>query len=508
MKRKRTRILMSFCTDWYWYDVAKNLSTQLDLAYLVSRPAAIQSRAAKELKTTVVLNQNTLEYPFLVDELNKGNTTQLSQSLLESLNWAELEFLAISDRVSFFPLTVRRRRAIFKSLVQFWYTFLKKEKLDAIFLTDTPHVGFDTVLFAVATTCFKIPVVSLRRPFIRDRMLLVSDYRSHLPKVPTTYKKTANKKELNTLIGAELIADVLSENPWQKKDALISHAAIKQPSLLSFLIARVTVLINPLKWYSYVNSLFSPSTYGAFNFNNGTIKLVEKICGLYHRYSCIQLKKHYDTIAHDFKLPTSHKYIYFPLHLQPERSTIPEGGIFEDQRLAIEILAQAIPNNWRIVVKEHPRQINLFDFQKHTFRTRRDYDELKKIDGVIFCPLTVSQTELIAQAECTATITGTGGWESLLANKPSLVFGNAWYSGCQSCFSVSSLDQVKHALSQLKNKSQKIVELDLLRFLAYYRNDLIVGSNAKEFALQSPRKYQHLVENMTKSVTEHIQNRL
>ena len=53
-------------------------------------------------------------------------------------------------------------------------------------------------------------------------------------------------------------------------------------------------------------------------------------------------------------------FLLFALHFQPERSTMPEGGIFNDQILALKLLSQNIPDNFIIYVKEHPRQFDIF----------------------------------------------------------------------------------------------------------------------------------------------------
>ena len=56
------------------------------------------------------------------------------------------------------------------------------------------------------------------------------------------------------------------------------------------------------------------------------------------------------------KIDLSQKYIYVPLHNQPEMSTSALGGRYRDQALIIESLARDMPDDWKIFVKENPRQ--------------------------------------------------------------------------------------------------------------------------------------------------------
>lgn len=498
------RILMSFCTDRYWYDVAKSLiESGVNIDFLVSRPPQIQALARKELKNTTVINQDTLEYPSQIRKLNEKNPIILTSTILSQLRECESEFLNITDRLAFFPLTVARRREIFKELVKYWYYFLSLHKLDAIFFTDTPHVGFDTVLFAVAKIFFNLPIVSVRRPFIRDRMLLVSDYRKYLPKVPESYLIAGTKKEIQIIVGPDLITDVYGENPWQKEDRQINQSIQHSRSRFSALFQLIR-RANLFMVYAYLKSLFEMSRYGGFNYNDGQLKLIEKLCGIFHRYHLRKQRCLYDELAAKLIWPIRRKYIYFPLHLQPERSTMPEGGIFEDQLLVLEILHESLPKGWIIIVKEHPRQFQKHDFQKHSFRSLEFYRKIASFSSVYLCPMHIPQGELIEGAQLTATITGTGGWESLMVNKPTFIFGNAWYGSCQSSYLVDSPKSAYDALKAVRKKNKLQVELDVLRFLAYYRNRLVVASNAKKYANQSPRLYNVLVKNMAIAVKDKI----
>ena len=59
---------------------------------------------------------------------------------------------------------------------------------------------------------------------------------------------------------------------------------------------------------------------------------------------------------HWAEIPGREKYVYFPLHFQPEASTSAKGHVFVDQREAVALVAASLPPNWLLVVKEHPHQ--------------------------------------------------------------------------------------------------------------------------------------------------------
>jgi hypothetical protein len=121
------------------------------------------------------------------------------------------------------------------------------------------------------------------------------------------------------------------------------------------------------------------------------------------------------------------KFVYVPLHNQPEMSTQSLGGLFRDQVLLIEAVARSLPKGWKIYVKDNPRQ-------GAYARGPMFFHRLTRIDGVQLVPLDTSTYELSSRAQLTATVCGTAGWEALRKGKSVLVFGGAWYKSFPGVF--------------------------------------------------------------------------
>ncbi|MEO9576109.1 MAG: hypothetical protein ABJ263_15595 [Tateyamaria sp.] len=117
------------------------------------------------------------------------------------------------------------------------------------------------------------------------------------------------------------------------------------------------------------------------------------------------------------------KFVYFPLHFQPELSTVPQGGIFGDQALAIEMLSAALPSDVSIAVKENPKQ-GAFH-RESTFGAR-----LKQLRNVVVLHPSMSNEILEDKCLGVAVVTGTAGWEAVRDRRPCICFGNAWYRDC------------------------------------------------------------------------------
>lgn len=137
----------------------------------------------------------------------------------------------------------------------------------------------------------------------------------------------------------------------------------------------------------------------------------------------------------------SQKYVYFPLQLQPEMTTSMLGGdIYSDQILALEVLHSFIPDDWKIYVKENPKQ---------TPRQRSCwfYQRLRTLEKVEYLDVCVSSSRLIEASQFVSAITGTAGWEALLARKGVLGFGYAWYNALPGVFHVDESPNLEDILN-------------------------------------------------------------
>jgi hypothetical protein len=145
----------------------------------------------------------------------------------------------------------------------------------------------------------------------------------------------------------------------------------------------------------------------------------------YYQYKGSSLIKHYQKITQNEGEIYNNKFVYFPLHFQPEATTCPAGGIYSDQLLAIKELRKNLDNNILIYVKEHPAYLNKSNHASYgEYRTREFYDEIMKINGVFLVGFGNDSHNLIQHSFFTATVTGSIILESLKYNRYCIVFGN------------------------------------------------------------------------------------
>ena len=151
----------------------------------------------------------------------------------------------------------------------------------------------------------------------------------------------------------------------------------------------------------------------------------------YYRY---KLKKEYgkNLKQSSNKIDLNKPFVYFGLHMQPEKTTSSFGGKYSDQALALEHLSSILPEGWSIYVKENPKQT-------YFMRNPEFFRRLERIPNLEFVSPTYNTYDLIKNAKVCATITGTMGWESITGGKPVVIFGwGAWYRTLPGVFSFSS----------------------------------------------------------------------
>ncbi len=124
----------------------------------------------------------------------------------------------------------------------------------------------------------------------------------------------------------------------------------------------------------------------------------------------------------DIKELNEFKYVYFPLHMQPEATTMTCAPFYLNQIFVAETLSKSLPMDYRLVIKEHPNM-----FGKNTILF---YKQLKELPNVILLHPSIDSKELIKKSKMIFTITGTVGLEGLILKKPVITVGNVFFNNC------------------------------------------------------------------------------
>lgn len=146
----------------------------------------------------------------------------------------------------------------------------------------------------------------------------------------------------------------------------------------------------------------------------------------------------------------SRPYIYVALQCQPERQACPNGGVFANQGLVVDMLAKLVPKGWHLYVKEHVSQFN--DYQRpERGRTESLYRDIAALPNASLVPLSVNSFDLIDNARAVATVSGSVGWEAVVRGRPALLFGHGWYRGCEGVFYTPTVAACRQALATIED---------------------------------------------------------
>lgn len=121
-------------------------------------------------------------------------------------------------------------------------------------------------------------------------------------------------------------------------------------------------------------------------------------------------------------------YIYYSIHLEPEAAIIGR-TILESQLTIIKMLANALPDGWKLYVKEHPHQLMLNNEENsyfinniEFFKNKIFYEEILKLPNTFIVSLDMHPKDLIVNSRAVATMSGTVTLEAAKYNKFAILF--------------------------------------------------------------------------------------
>lgn len=143
------------------------------------------------------------------------------------------------------------------------------------------------------------------------------------------------------------------------------------------------------------------------------------------------------------------EYVYFPLHLIPESTTLNKSPFYPNELSVIEAVSKALPVGWKLYVKEHGAMIGE--------RPLSFYVKLKKLTNVKLVRLDCynDPKPWILKSKGVITLSGTSAFEASLCGKPSLMFGNAYFEILDNITKVKSFEELPLLINNFKTYQQK-----------------------------------------------------
>lgn len=184
-------------------------------------------------------------------------------------------------------------------------------------------------------------------------------------------------------------------------------------------------------------------------------------------------------------------FVYYPLHLDPEASTMYLSPDYTDQHAVLEALSKQRPLNQDIIVKENPFMLGR--------RPKGYYEFIQNLPGVYIADPAIAGIELVQKCSSVLTLTSTTAWEAMLLGKPSVVLGAfpflRFEGNITPCASLNTIGEALRAAYS----APAVNDEDIVRFLSliyeesFGFNSTVFWGNVDD---ETVKQNHDVVENM------------
>jgi hypothetical protein len=482
-------------------DIAKALKEKgMEIVYWTGGKAEFDefSQETKDFPNTVFHNYFDALQAKPAPAMDLSQFRPVSQDVIDKLSKYEAQILVMMSRMDFEGMSIEARRNLYHQYVDYWYNVLTILKPDALIFSDIPHTIFNTIIYNIAKLLNIRTVLTRRVNGLLEHVIVFEDFRNY-QELKDAYHDLQKKDFGLEDLPEDLKQYYLDQSKPGANLTTFFQRFMTRKAKDAEALPRFTSIIKNIK-----NATFFKTTKSYFKMMFGQKRYITLEKQYYSGWAIKKKDYRLNKIRQSFKqeyldlqspADFSKKFVYLPLHFQPECSTNPMGGVFDDQILMINILSAALPKDWFIYVKEH--SIQWKGSRAHIGRYQGYYQQIAKLENVKLLPADTPPNELIEKSQAIATITGTAGWEGLMKLKPVLVFGYIWYMDCNGAFRVDDFDSCQKAFTKIADGYQPSAK-DIIKFLGATEKVSLKGYLKSRYSDESKINYEDNLKNITK----------
>ncbi|MDB4192550.1 hypothetical protein N9599_00030 [Candidatus Pelagibacter sp.] len=366
--------------------------------------------------------------------------------------------------------------------VAYWFNFIKNKRINLIFHLESPHRIFDFIIYLIAKY-LKIPNLWFRDPNLDGKYLIEWDYFKSPSNLRETYikkikQKIRHKKNINNKLNKKYVNFIKKEQIFFNPNKITIRNKPNFKGKIGFFKFYFDYLFSYK--HPITNSEFKQIKIKNRNFNCKIIGFNYLFWSFTNILKTLIIKIYYKLISH--KGIIKKNFCIYYMSYQPEATSYPDAWDMHDQSKNIDLLIKNIPKDYQLAIKEHPTQLNLtssFFYKNPQIRQIKFYRKIsdKYKDRVIFLDEKFDFNTSKNTPKFTATINGTIGLESVIKGIPAIIFGHAWYQGCEGTFCIRNIKDLKKLFISNKfktvNKKKVNFFIDLAHNLAlpfYYKD--------------------------------------
>jgi hypothetical protein len=429
MKNSYDRFLIAF-------DNSKSINLGYDLAKLWNSELAVIIHNESSNNETLFVNNTEVKL------IGSGYNLQFKNSRLPKGEKIDLDnneknnCIKIIERYKF-----QYDRLLFKSkhydelisdLIDYSYTIIKENLVELVILPEIPHQKLDYFIYLVSKKLKISQLFISTLPAVnyhRSTMFLSDEYNSFGSKFKELLAITINEKLKLDDIRESHIIDYYYAFKRIENILYPRIATVNTPSNMVRLKEAFSRFIN----YSYYSGIRQTLIKIIFS-------LIRLLSISYHKFNSIWIMRFY--IKKSVKnISDYEKYVYYPLHFQPEATTVPAGNYYSDQIKVINYLNDNLPDNIIIIVKEHPAYLLDKTIPISLSRSLDFYKSILNKPKFRLVDINTDSYSLIKNSIAVATVTGTVSFEALPFNIPSLNFGESRYNALPNALPILKINK-------------------------------------------------------------------
>ena len=480
----KKRVLYHVNASTEWIDIAKKLKENngWEPVYWVTDPS-YKGKLKEEFPNIIyhhICDALRGVYPDTFHDVKYPLDKEIIHAFLEHEKIA----LKMMDRQDpYQSITYHERKRLYYNQLMYWFFILKKLSVDVSISMESPHFLSDYICYAVCKYlkiqtvmfgCTQISGVMFPKTSIEDipTIRIVPEDIDH---ISNSKKKSELIKNYIHNVSGEYRNAIPRDMKRQIKIDKLERNKYKK------LIKRIYKLFYINKWPIYLqNNIFSLGKVNRNSYFKRSGYLIEESAmtnyelrrlGSKKKKKIDKIKRIYNNMCQEVSFDK--KYLYFPLQYQPERTSSPEGDIYVDQWLVVNMISCLLPKGWNLYVKEHPSQF-MFARNAYMGRTIDFYKDINKFKNVKMVDSKINPFKLIDNAEAVVTLTGTSGLEAILRGIPALVFGYAVYRNYPGVFYTTTTSACKDALKKIEN-GFKVNSKEAESYLLGLENKCVIG---------------------------------
>ena len=424
-----------------WKDVSKKLHERFSVKPVYWICSSSFKKDIEDVYPDIMYHETTdANRGIFLEKIQQNN--YLSRKTILEYAEIEREFYTMINRHDLDgSFSYEERKRLYYLQINYWLNVIDQLNVNLLVLSETPHSLSHFIIYKL---CKKKGIRTIMLSYTNiPGTLYAKESFEDVPYIPIESKDT---EKLSALMDENIEKLSITEGlPWymrrQKQLFFRAGIVIRLKTLLLIIPYTLERLrLKPKKtfnkFYKKQGFLFEKSDYTRSEFAFKRLEL---------RRRQYKLRKVFreNSVTPDL----NKRYLYFPLHFQPERSSCPEGSVYTDQQVLIQMIADKLPSDTYIYIKEHPSQFMMT--RGALGRPSFFYDDIKRIPGVILVDDSFSSHQLIDNSLAVITLTGTAGMEALLRGRPALLFGYAWYRNFPGAFYVEEPSETEIVLKKV-----------------------------------------------------------